>query len=86
MPEGTLRAVAAHGRVPQDSIQGHYSESHEVFGRIRALGIDYDDVVRVLEDQAVATFNASWEHVGAELGKQLGAPAEPIVPPARKGT
>jgi transaldolase len=84
MPEGTLHAVAEHGHVPQDSISGHYPEAHDVFDRLKALGIDYDDVVRVLEDQAVATFNASWEHVGAELGKRLSTPAESAVPSTRK--
>jgi transaldolase len=71
MPEGTLRAVADHGDAPADSVRGHYAEAHQVLDRLTALGIDYDDVVRALEDQAVETFNSSWEHLGEELGARL---------------
>jgi transaldolase len=76
MPEGTLRAVADHGDVPADSVRGHYAEAHQVLDRLTALGIDYDDVVRALEDQAVETFNSSWELLGEELGARLHVRSE----------
>jgi transaldolase len=85
MPEGTLRAIADHGEVPQDSIRGNYSQAHQVLDRLHALGIEYDEVVQVLEDQAVETFNTSWDHLGEELGRRLGVPTEPIVPSQRGG-
>lgn len=71
MPEATLRAVADHGEVPTDSVRAHYPEAREVFGRLQALGIDYDEVVQVLEDQAVATFDASWDALGERLAGRL---------------
>jgi transaldolase len=71
MPEGTLRAVADHGDVPADSVRSRYAEAHQVLDRMTALGIDYDDVVRVLEEQAVETFEASWDHLGDELEERL---------------
>jgi transaldolase len=58
MPEATLRAVAGHGEVPADSVRGRY-DAQEVLDRLRALGIDYDDVVQTLEDDSVAKFDAS---------------------------
>jgi transaldolase len=83
MPESTLRAVADHGDVPYDSIRGQFPQAHQVLDRLNALGVDYDDVVQVLEDQAVETFNASWEHLGEELGKRLKVTTKPVVPSQR---
>jgi transaldolase len=67
MPEATLRAVADHGQVPADSVRGHYQDSRQVLIRLQALGIDYDDVTASLEDNALATFDASWRELGDEL-------------------
>jgi transaldolase len=41
---------------------------------LAALGIDYD-VVQVLEDQGVAAFDASWDHLGQRLASALTAGA-----------
>lgn len=84
MPESTLCAVADHGDVPQDSIRGHYAEAHQVLDRLKAVGINYGDVVQTLEDQAVETFNASWERLGEELGECLRAPTRPT-PSSQRG-
>jgi transaldolase len=40
--------------------------------RLGALGVDYDEVMRTLEDAGVATFDASWEQVGERLAGALG--------------
>jgi transaldolase len=74
MPEGTLRAVADHGQVPADSIHGTYEESQQVLDQLQALGIDYDDVMHVLEDQGVAKFDAAWELLGEHLNPKLQPP------------
>jgi len=71
MPEATLRLVANHGQVPADSIHDHYDQSREVLGQLRELGIDYDDVVQTLEDDAVAKFDASWDQLGERLASTL---------------
>ena len=71
MPEGTLDAVADHGAVPADSVRGHYEEAHQSLRRLDQLGIDYDEVVQALENQAVATFDASWDQLGEDLGRRL---------------
>lgn len=71
MPEGTLRTVADHGDVPADSVTTHFEEAHQILHRLSALGIDYDEVVQALEDQAVATFDASWEQLGEALSPRL---------------
>jgi transaldolase len=64
MPEATLNAVTGHGTIPDDSIHGSYQQSQAVLDDLAALGIDYGDVVQVLEDQGVTTFDASWDHLG----------------------
>ena len=72
MPESTLNAVADHGDIPDDSIHGTYADSRAVLDDLAALGVDYDDVVQTLEDQGVATFDASWDHLGQRLATALG--------------
>lgn len=73
MPEATLRAVADHGRVPADSIRGQYIEAGQLLDRLRAVGVDYDDVTQSLEDDGVAAFDASWNQVGERLAAILPA-------------
>ena len=73
MPEATLEAVADHGRVPRDSISGTYDDAQRVLDELAALGVDYDDVVQVLEDEGVAKFDASWQQLREQLAGMLGA-------------
>jgi transaldolase len=77
MPESTLNAVADHGEIPDDSIRGTYEQSQRIFRELAALGIDYDGVVQLLEDQGVATFDASWDHLGQRLAGALSSQAGP---------
>ena len=37
-----------------------------MFATLEALGIDYDDVVQVLEDEGVSKFEASWNEMLAD--------------------
>ncbi|GGM58404.1 transaldolase [Thermopolyspora flexuosa] len=73
MPEKTIDAVAAQGRITGDTVRDFYEDAKSVMDRLKKVGIDYDDVVRVLEDEGVAKFEASWnellETVAGELKK-----------------
>ena len=71
MPEATLRAVADHGQIPADSVHGHYDEARQILDRLHGLGISYNDVMQVLEDEAVEKFDASWDQVGEQLTAAL---------------
>ena len=71
MPEATLRAVADHGVIPADPVRGHYAEAHQVLGGLGEIGIDYDEVVQGLEDDAVTKFDASWQQLGEQLAASL---------------
>ena len=60
MPESTIRATADHGKVLGDTVHGTYDASRQVWADLEALGIGYDDVVLVLENEGVSKFEASW--------------------------
>jgi len=71
MPETTLRAVADHGDIPEDSIRGHYAEARQVLSELEALGVDYGDVTEGLETSGLAAFDASWRELGDQLATSL---------------
>ena len=74
MPESTILAVADHGELRGDAIRGTYEESRKVFEDLAGLGIGYEDVVTVLEQEGVSKFAASWQGlldtIQAELERQ----------------
>jgi transaldolase len=73
MPQATLAAVADHGSIRGDTIRPSYTDAHQVLHDIAAIGIDYDDVVDVLEDEGITKFEASWARVTAQLSDRLRA-------------
>ncbi|MEV0181456.1 transaldolase [Streptomyces sp. NPDC050625] len=60
MPEATLDAVADHGEIRGDAVGGTYEQARAELDAVEKLGISYDDVVQVLEDEGVEKFAASW--------------------------
>lgn len=60
MPEATLEAVADHGEITGNKVAGSYDEARAALAAIEKLGIKYDDVVQLLEDEGVDKFEASW--------------------------
>jgi transaldolase len=73
MPEATLHATAAHGELHGNTVDGTYEEAREVFRQLEALGIHYDDVVKVLEDEGVQKFEASWSELLETIKTQMAA-------------
>jgi len=71
MPEATLRATADHGVLRGDTIHGTYEESRALFASLEALGISYDDVVQVLEDEGVSKFEVSWNEMLQQIQNEL---------------
>ena len=77
MPEKTMQAFADHGEVKGDQVTGRADEAREVIDALEALGISYDDVVQVLEDEGVDKFDKSWtELVETVRGALDGAKAK----------
>jgi transaldolase len=63
MPEATIKATADHGELIGDTVHGTYDASRKVFADLEELGIGYDDVTQVLEDEGVSKFEASWNEL-----------------------
>ena len=73
MPEATLDAVADHGKVAGDRVTGEYASAKKVLDDLASVGIDYDDVVEVLEVEGVQKFEDSWKQLLEGLQRQLDA-------------
>jgi len=71
MPEATLHATADHGVIAGDTIDGTYAAARAVIAGLEALGVSYDDVVRVLEDEGVQKFADSWSQLLATIQAHL---------------
>ncbi|HWH01447.1 MAG TPA: transaldolase [Pilimelia sp.] len=73
MPEPTLHAFAEHGEVRGDTVTGEYAAAQGVLDDLARLGVDYDDVVAVLEREGVEKFEASYAELLAGVARQLEA-------------
>ncbi|WP_405740835.1 transaldolase [Streptomyces sp. NBC_01525] len=60
MPEATLQATGDHGQITGDTVRGTYEQARADLAAIATLGISYDEVVQLLEDEGVEKFEASW--------------------------
>ncbi|MFI9295150.1 transaldolase [Streptomyces gardneri] len=78
MPEATLEATADHGEVAGDTVRGTYDQSRAELAAVEKLGIAYDDVVQLLEDEGVEKFEASWNELLKSTEAELSrlAPSE----------
>ncbi|MFD4341023.1 transaldolase [Streptomyces anulatus] len=78
MPEATLEAVADHGEITGDTVTGGYDRARADLDAVKKLGISYDDVVQVLEDEGVEKFEASWNDLLKSTEAELSrlAPSE----------
>jgi transaldolase len=73
MPEATLHAMADHGKVEGNLGSQGYAEARQLFVELDGLGIGYQDVVTVLEEEGVAKFSASWQEMLETLSTELAA-------------
>jgi transaldolase len=71
MPEKTLEAFADHGEVHGDQVTGRAADAEAVFARLADIGIDFDDVLVVLEKEGVEKFEKSWQELVDTIQAQL---------------
>jgi transaldolase len=71
MPEATLTALIDHGEFRGETVRSMYADAHKVFDDLAAVGVDYDDVVRVLEEEGVEKFEASWNELIDSIKAEL---------------
>jgi transaldolase len=60
MPGATLEATADHGVITGDTVTGNYADAAAVMNSLQGAGIDYDDVVDLLEVEGLDKFEKSW--------------------------
>jgi len=75
MPESVIKAYADHGETRGNTISGQYDAARKVFADLKAAGVDFDDVVKVLETEGVDKFEQSWKELLEGVDKSLKAAA-----------
>jgi transaldolase len=63
MPEPTIHATADHADIVGDQVTNHYDDAQRVIDDLERLGISYNDVVKVIEDEGVDKFEKSWQEL-----------------------
>jgi transaldolase len=71
MPGATLAAFADHGTLTGDTLHSNYAAAAEHMQALKAIGIDFDDITRVLETEGLEKFVASWAELGQTVSRQL---------------
>ena len=71
MPEKTLEAVADHGELQCDQVSGRAREAQEVLDAVVAAGVDWAEVLQVLESEGVSKFEASWDELVETVRAQM---------------
>jgi transaldolase len=76
MPEKTMDAFADHGEVRGDTVSGRAGEAQALLDELTEVGIDFEDVLVVLETEGVDKFKKSWtelvETVSGQMEKARG--------------
>ena len=70
-PEKTIDAVADHGVVRGNTIEGSYGAASSTFSALEAVGVDLKDVFEVLEKEGVDKFLKSWEELQETVRRSL---------------
>jgi transaldolase len=63
--------VFDHGEIKGDQVRGHYADASATMDQLAGVGIDYDDVVKVLEDEGVDKFEKSWGELLESVTNEL---------------
>ena len=71
MPEKTLEAVADHGELQGDQVSGRAREAQEVLDAVVAAGVDWAEVLQVLESEGISKFEASWDELVETVRAQM---------------
>jgi transaldolase len=71
MPEATLRATDDHGEITGDTVRGRYEQARADLAALEEIGVSYDEVVQLLEDEGVAKFESAWTGLLASTQAEL---------------
>lgn len=70
MPLSTIEAFQDHGEMPVAFGPEEIAAAHTTLARMGEVGVDYDDVMDVLEREGVEKFIASWDEVVADVAAE----------------
>jgi transaldolase len=73
MPEAVIKAFEDHGETRGDTVTGVYAQAQKVMDDVAAAGVDLTEVFKVLEDEGVEKFEASWGELLDDVKKSLDA-------------
>jgi transaldolase len=73
MPLETIRAFQDHGEVRGDTVTENLEEAHALIDQLAKVGVDYDDVVEVLELEGVEKFADSFAELLDGVASKRGA-------------
>jgi transaldolase len=71
MPEKTLDAVRDHSEITGDQVRPNYEEARATMKALADAGIDYDDVIKTLEEEGVDKFVKSWNDLLETVSQNL---------------
>ncbi len=63
MPDETIKALADHGKLKPNTIEDDLYEAQELFGWLKAYGIEIKEVTKQLEDEGIVKFNNAYDHL-----------------------
>jgi transaldolase len=69
VPPETLDKFEDHGTVAP-TLRGHETDARQRMERLARLGVDFDDVTRVLEDEGIEKFEKSYAALLAAVAKK----------------
>jgi transaldolase len=72
MPLETIDAYQEHGPEPVAFGPEEMAEAQTVIDQMGSVGVDYDDVMEVLESEGVDKFIASWEELVTDVDQAVG--------------
>jgi transaldolase/glucose-6-phosphate isomerase len=73
LPPETLQAFKDHGKVPGTTIKENVDDAAAVLQRLKALGIDLDEITKKLQQDGVTAFAASFDQLMEALEKKRKA-------------
>ncbi len=71
MPEETIEAFQDHGEPVADTLTAGLDEAHALFRKLKAAGVDYDDVTETLEVEGVQKFEQSFDDLIAGIVERM---------------
>ncbi|MGI8848393.1 MAG: bifunctional transaldolase/phosoglucose isomerase [Candidatus Dormibacteria bacterium] len=73
MPPATIEAFRDHGEVTGDTVRHDLGEAHEIFDRLRGVGIDIDAVTEELQVAGVKSFADSYNQLIEVIAEKVDA-------------